>query len=103
MIQIIYFAFQKKTMWPECIYHLSPFACEIKPYTPEFLEKEWDAIKPISKYKAPFPVRLVSFLGQCSTDAYPDCPSLPEHHKINALVYEKPLKEWLSYIGVLYN
>ena len=86
-------------MWPACLNHLTPFVCEIKPYIPEFLEEDWDAVKQISEYKVPFPVRLVSLLGHWATSAYPDCPTLPEHHVINSRLYAKTLQEYLNYVG----
>lgn len=74
-------------MWPECTNNLIPFRCEIEPYLPEFLEKEWKQVTLGGQYAAPFPIRLTSLLGKCSTGDYPDCPTLPEHHIRNARSY----------------
>ena len=86
-------------MWPDCIGNLSLSVYELKPQMPVFIEEAWEQIK-VQNHSAPFPIRIVSLLGQCKPADYPDCPTLPNHHKLHMQAdgfYPEGLYSWIDF------
>lgn len=65
-------------MWPACIAELEPFEFQLKAELPKFIKQMLEkANLPDETF---VPVKSLTLLGKCRTDAFLECPNLPEHH-----------------------
>jgi hypothetical protein len=74
-------------MWAECINKLSPLPYKLRVEYPKFIKKVFNEVGITDDDEMFIPVRLVALLGKCRTDAYIDCPNMPEEHIETANVY----------------
>ncbi|MEH2089519.1 MAG: hypothetical protein V7K61_22860 [Nostoc sp.] len=72
-------------MWPTCIKNLSPIKYALETgELPQWIRQAFNREGIFNEDEMVIPIRPVSFLGNCSTAAYIDCPNTPEHHIENA-------------------
>ena len=68
-------------MWPACIKNLSPIKYALETgELPQWIKQAFNKEGIFNEDEMIIPIRPVSFLGNCSTRAYIDCPNTPDHY-----------------------
>lgn len=89
-------------MWPHCVNNLTPFENSLKDELPQFIVRAAQKQGIEDPQEMVLPIRMITLLGKCGTEAYMDCPNLPEWHVENSQATGEEPAVYLANIGRYY-
>lgn len=85
-----------------CINNLSPVKNALGKELLAWIKTAFNKEGIFNEDKTIVPIRPIAVLGQCSTDKYIDCPTIPRHHIENAKDFGENPADYLDRIGKYY-